>query len=358
MSILAGDIGGTHARLATFEAGEERPRKVREETWPSPEYDALLPILEAYLEEEDERPGCACLALAGPVEDGVCRLPNLGWEVDEAELSRETGIGSLRLINDFDAIGHGILVLEDDSLAVLQEGEALEGAPIAVVGAGTGLGVGYIDPAARPPRVYSSEGGHADFAPRDERECELARFLAGRHGRASWERVLSGEGLADIYRWLRGRDPSAEREAVREEMEEDDPAAVVSRHGLAGDDPLSARALRAFVSAYGAQAGNLALTFGARGGVFVAGGIAPKILEALRGGPFLEAFLAKGRMREYVADIPVRVVLDEDVGLLGSAAAAASAGSAGGGADGGPDAGGGDPATAGGPSASRGSASS
>lgn len=328
MKVLAGDIGGTHARLATFRTGGRRPEKIRERTWPSGDYDGLLPILRAFLEDEDELPARACLGLAGPVEDGVCRLPNLGWTVDGVKLAGSTGLRSVELVNDFDAIGHGVLLLEGEEVEVLQEGSPVPGAPIGLVGAGTGLGVGYLDPASDPPRIYSSEGGHADFAPRDETQWSLSRFLAGRYGRASWERVLSGEGLADIYRYLADTEPAAERSSVREEMRDEDPAAVVSRHGLAADDPLSERALKMFVSMYGAEAGNVALTFGARGGVYVAGGIAPKIVDALREDGFLDAFRAKGRMRPYVEEIPVRVVLYEDVGLLGAAAAASASGRA------------------------------
>ncbi|MGD8319396.1 MAG: glucokinase [Gemmatimonadota bacterium] len=325
MRVLAADVGGTHARLAVFEGDGSRPRKVREEQWPSEDYQGLLPIVGEFLDQESGLPDAACLALAGPVRDGVCRLPNLGWEVDGARVAEETGIPEVRLINDFDAIGHGILVLRDDELALLGGGEGKNGPPsghLAVVGAGTGLGMVGVDPSAEPPRLFDSEGGHSDFAPRNENEWALARFLAARHGRASWERVLSGDGLVDIYRFLRERGDADESAAVRAEMEEDDPAAVVSRHGLSRDDALCAGALGMFVSAYGAFAANVAMILGAQGGVYVAGGIAPQILEALKDGRFMASFHAMGRMRDYVERIPVRVVLNPDVGLLGSASVA------------------------------------
>jgi glucokinase len=322
VKVLAGDIGGTHARLATYRVDGGRPEKLREDRWPSPDYESLQPIVEAFLADEPEVPERACFGLAGPVEAGRATLPNLDWEVVADDLASGTGIAHVRLLNDFDAIGHGVLLLGTDELAVLQEGEGVAGAPVALVGAGTGLGVGYLDPSGEPPRVYSSEGGHAGFAPRDGVERGLAAWLAERHGRASRERVLSGDGLVDLYRYLRQAGAAAERPEVRAEMEEDDPAAVVSRHGLAGDDPLCDAALARFVGCYGAAAGDVALTLGARGGVYVAGGIAPKILDALREGPFMEAFRDKGRMRSYLEAIPVRVVLYEDVGLLGAAAAA------------------------------------
>lgn len=199
---------------------------------------------------------------------------------------------------------------------------------VAVVGAGTGLGVAGVEPDADPPRIHASEGGHADFAPVTEEERALARFLIGRYGRASWERVLSGDGLVDVYRHLVERGAVDESPYVRREMDGEDPAAVVSRHGLAGDDLFCEEALGMFVAAYGRFAGDVALTLGARGGVYVAGGIAPRILDALRGGRFLEAFRSKGRMSDYMARIPVKVVLNQDVGLLGAAALAGELASA------------------------------
>lgn len=322
MRILAGDIGGTHARLATFRTEGGKLRRIRKRTWRSADYETPLPILREYLDDEEEPPDRACLGLAGPVEEGTSRLPNLGWKVRREELAAATGIPWLRLINDFRAVGRGVLLLEEEQLATLQEGGTEPGAPVALIGAGTGLGIGYLAATRSPPRVYASEGGHADFAPRNETEWCLTRFLIKRYGRASCERVLSGEGLVDIYRYLRGRELSRAASGGGTGTDAEDPAAAISRRGLAGDDPLAERALEIFVSAYGALAGNVALTVGARGGVFVAGGIAPKILEALRSGPFLESFRSKGRMRGYMENISVRVVLDEDVGLLGAAAAA------------------------------------
>lgn len=316
-------MGGTHARFATFRHTGGRPEKVREKNWPSEGIDGLGGVLREYLREEDPQPDGACLALAGPVKDGSVRFPNLGWEVQRDDLAQVTRISSLRLLNDFDAVGHGVPLLRRDELETLQEGEALPGAPVAVVGAGTGLGMAYLDRSTDPPTVRSSEGGHTDFAPRGEAEVGLARFLTRKRGRASWERVLSGRGLADVYRYLAESGHASERPDIREEMRDADPAEVISRHGMAGDDALCVHALEMFVSAYGSFAGNMALALGARGGVFVAGGIAPRILGAIRQGTFMDAFLDRGRMRGYVAGVPVSVVLNGDVGLLGAAAVAA-----------------------------------
>jgi len=323
--LLTADVGGTHTRLATFRHADGRPEKVRERTWPSSELNGLASAVREYVGNEDTPPEGACLALAGPVENGAVRFPNLGWEVHRDDLADAAGVASLTLLNDFDAIGHGVLLLHDGELMTLAEGTQVDGAPIGVVGAGTGLGVAYLDPSGDSPKVYSSEGGHTDFAPRDETGWGLARYLTQRYGRASWERVLSGRGLADIYRYLVSSGYAEEQPSVRAEMHEDDPAEVVSRHGLDHDDRLCERALELFVSEYGALAGNVSLMLGARGGVFVAGGIAPKIREALREGPFMTSFREQGRMRDYVEKIPVRVVLSGDVGLLGAAAVAARA---------------------------------
>lgn len=327
MRVLAADVGGTHARLALFqgERAQDRLVPVRRREWSSEELDGLLSIVQAFLDEDDELPYAACLAVAGPVRDGSAHLPNLGWDVDADGLARETGIERLRVVNDFDAIARGVLLLTDDELAALAPGDGDPAALVAVVGAGTGLGVAAVEGAADPPRVHGSEGGHSDFAPVTEAEWALARYLVERHGRASWERVLSGDGLVQIYGHLKERGVAAELGRVRREMEAEDPATVISRHGMAGDDPLAERALDMFVTAYGRFAGDVALMLGARGGVYVAGGIAPQILEALRDGRFLEAFRSMGRMESYMADIPVRVVLNQDVGLLGSAALAADA---------------------------------
>lgn len=322
-TLLVADVGGTNARLATFRHTDGRPEKVRERIWPSADLDGLVGVVEEYVSSEDHRPAGACLALAGPVENGTVRFPNLGWEVHRDDLARAAGITSLSILNDFDAIGHGVLLLREDERFTLQAGAPVEGAPVAVVGAGTGLGVAYLDPSTDPPRVHSTEGGHADFAPRDAVEWGLARYLRSKHGRASWERVLSGSGLADVYRYLADSGYAKERASVREEMEENDPAQVVSQHGLAHDDALCERAVELFVSVYGSLAGNVALGVGALGGVFIAGGIAPRLLEVLRAGPFLKSFLERGRLREYVAAIPVSVVLTGDVGLLGAASIAA-----------------------------------
>lgn len=325
MRVLAADIGGTHARLALYEVeakGEERPRPLRQETYRSGELEGPVEAIRLFLHGADVRPTAACFAIAAPTSGNVYRLPNLGWEVREAELSDALGISPVRVINDFEAVGRGLLHLQESELATLQAGRPRAQAPIAMLGPGTGLGTGYMTWHAGRYRVHSSEGGHADFAPRDALGQELQTWLASRHGRASWERVLSGAGLVDLYHFLRERREAVEREEMLQAIADDDPAEVISTHGLEGTDPLAVRALEEFVSYLGAQAGNLALTIRAEAGVYLAGGIAPAILPALRGPSFLDAFRAKGRLSAFMERIPVRVVLNTGVGLLGAAVVA------------------------------------
>jgi len=327
MNVLAGDIGGTHARIARFrvDAGEIVELiddwKVDSGGYPGP-----APIVREYLDTRGvastELDGI-CVAVAGPIRDGVLSVPNLGWSLEVASFGEEVGFTDATLINDFVAIGHGVLALGDSDYGELQAGQGKPRGTIAVLGPGTGLGHAFLTWDDGAYRVHASEGGHADFAPGSETEWSLAMHLAERYGHASWERVVSGPGLLDIYRFLVQTDPEAEAPSIRRELEAGDAPAVISRHGVAGTDPLCQGALEMFVSALGALAGNVALTLEAYGGVYIGGGIAPKILDALRGSAFLEAFRSKGRLAGLLEAIPVRVVLDERVGLEGAALCAA-----------------------------------
>jgi glucokinase len=249
-------------------------------------------------------------------------VTNLPWEIDSRALAREFGFPRARLINDFQAIGYGIEALSDADLVVLQAGEPVTRAPRAVIGAGTGLGQGILVWDRDHYEPIATEGGHASFGPNDDLQIELTRYLLANGGRASYERVLSGHGLVRLYAFLKARGETPESVSLAEAMQKDDPAAAITRAALEQNDRLANRALDLFVDVYGAQAGNLALTAGARGGVYIAGGIAPKILPRLTDGRFLRAFLDKGRMSPYVAAVPVRVVTNPDVGLIGAALAA------------------------------------
>jgi glucokinase len=323
MHILAGDIGGTNTRLRIVRRGAHGLERVREQRYASGSYPGLAAILRDFLAAAPGPVAAACLAVAGPVRayPGGERVAvtNLPWEIDGAALAREFGWARARLINDFQAIGYGIEALAASELVTLQAGEAVAHGPRAVIGAGTGLGQGLLVWQGEHYEAIATEGGHAGFGPGDELELELARWLLRTHGHASWELVVSGPGLVRLYQFLRARGAAPESAAVAAALAGGDPAAAIAHAALEGGDALAGQALDLFVRLYGAQAGNLALTLGATGGVYVAGGIAPKILARLQGGAFIEAFRAKGGMAGFVTAVPVRVVMNEQVGLLGAA---------------------------------------
>lgn len=323
MNVLAGDVGGTNARLAVVEVADGEAVVRRQQTYPSAQYPGLAPIVRAFCGEVGTRPERACIGMACPVVADECRATNLPWTVDARALGADVGIQRVAVINDFRAVGYGLAFLDPVDLVTLQRGEPKERAPIALIGAGTGLGEAFLLWCGDRYEVFSSEGGHGDFAPRDEREAGLARFLQQQYGHASRERVVSGPGIAQAYRYLTTTGVAPEQAAVRAELEREDPAAVITRHALAGTDPLSQLALDLFVTAFGAQAGNLALTVLARGGVYLAGGIAPRIVPKLGAGGFLRAFRDKGRMSDFLTKVPVYVITNPQVGLLGAAAVAA-----------------------------------
>lgn len=323
MNVLAGDVGGTNARLAVVEVADGRAVVRHQQTYPSAQYPGLAPIVRAFCGEVGTRPERACIGMACPVVEDECRATNLPWTVDARALAAHAGIPRVAVINDFRAVGYGLALLDPADLVTLQRGEPKERAPIALIGAGTGLGEAFLLWCGDCYEVFSSEGGHGDFAPRDEREAGLARFLQRQYGHASRERVVSGPGIAQAYRYLTTTGVAPEQPAVRAELEREDPAAVITRHALAGTDPLCQLALDLFINAFGAQAGNLALTLLARGGVYLAGGIAPRIVPTLGAGGFLRAFRDKGRMSDFLANVPVHVITNPQVGLLGAAAVAA-----------------------------------
>jgi len=323
MRVLVGDIGGTNARLAVADLAGGAPRIVKEQRYRSGDAPGLAPIVRRFLDGAGERIERACFGIAGPVVDGECRTPNLPWTVSARELARDISIPSTCIINDFVAAAHGVDCLGPGDLVTLQGGHPAEHGTIALIGAGTGLGEGFLVWDGTRYRVHASEGGHADFAASDEATWRLRSSLVDDSGRVSWERVLSGPGLARLYHHLAANSFAPEHLDLRREMEEDDPAAVVTGHALEGDDPISVKALEVFMAAYGAQAGNLALTVLATGGVYLAGGIAPRIVAKLGDGTFIRAFRNKGRMAELMERIPVHVIVSPDVGLLGAARAAA-----------------------------------
>ncbi len=317
--ILAGDIGGTKTTLAIMDEVDQRLAVVEQERFASQEHKGLDAIVARFTADRQRRVRSACFGVAGPVKDGRCKTTNLPWVVDARALADHLGLQSVELINDLEANAYGIGVLAPDDFAFLHEGAEDAKGNAAMIAAGTGLGEAGIYWDGRYHHPFACEGGHTDFAPRNETELELLRFLRKRFDRVSYERILSGPGLFGIYQFLRSTGKEEEPTCLKEEISQGDPAAAISRAALSQKSELCIRALDLFVSLYGAEAGNLALKVMARGGLFVGGGIAPKIVPKLEDGTFMEAFLAKGRMRPLLEAIPVRVVLNEQTALLGAA---------------------------------------
>lgn len=317
--LLAGDVGGTKTAVALFRSTASGVRLVREATLPSGEFKSLEAVVRRFLGTRPSvRIAAACFGVAGPVVDGRCVTTNLPWHVAEKSLARAIPAPRVKLLNDLEAAAHGILTLPSRALEPLQEGKARKGNMV-LIAAGTGLGEAILVWDGARHRVLASEGGHADFAPRNDLEIDLLRFLQKEFGHVSYERVLSGPGLHNIYRFLRDTGHAPEPAWLSERLRSGDPSAVVSEVGLAGAHPLCTAALDLFVSIYGSEAGNLALKAVALGGVFVGGGIAPKIRAKLAAGVFLAAFSDKGRYRDLLASIPVRLVLEPRAPLRGAA---------------------------------------
>jgi glucokinase len=298
---------------------------IERRVYPSAAFPSLEVLVSDFLGQRGKEISRACFGIAGPVSEDSCRTTNLRWVVDARSLERTLGVPRVTLVNDFHAMAIGISVLPASDIAVLNDSPSDPNGPWALLGAGTGLGEAVVVRSGNGYDVLASEGGHTDFAPRNELEIDLLRFLLKKHARVSYERIICGRGLVTLYEFVRGRSPEAEAPAVREEMAgaKGDLAPIISRRGLAGDDPLCTQALSLFVSIYGAEAGNLALKVVARGGVFVAGGIAPKILPKLLDGTFRASFIDKGRLSPLLEATPVKVVLNSDAGLIGAAALAA-----------------------------------
>ncbi|HJU05582.1 MAG TPA: glucokinase [Nitrospiraceae bacterium] len=347
--ILAGDIGGTKTHLALFDWTEHRVEPYRERTFASGDYQSLDEVLEEFLkpptaalevrldEAEDEPTSAereasppekpltieaACFGVAGPVIENRVRTTNLPWFIDGNELATRFGIKSVRLLNDLEATAHGLLVLHPNETVSLNAGTpGASKRAIALIAAGTGLGEAILvwDGARYHP--LASEGGHTDFAPNSDLEIDLLRHLRASYLHVSYERVLSGAGLHNIYEFLRDTKKN-EPTWLAERLKAGDPAPIIAEVGLAKQAEICVQALDLFASIYGAEAGNLALKSMALDGVYLGGGIAPKLLPKLQDGTFMRAFTAKGRYKRLLSSIPVRVIMNDKAALLGSAAVA------------------------------------
>ena len=321
--ILSGDVGGTSTRLAFFAMEDGRLKELARQTFPSARYPGLEQIIEEFFSRQSYRAEAACFGIAGPVRGGRVATTNLAWVVDSESLARGLGLKSVSLLNDLEANAHGIATLAPEALSEIHPGSPGAAGNAALISAGTGLGEAGLYWDGLSHRPFATEGGHSGFAPADARETELLVHLRRRLGHVSCERVISGPGLVNIYEFLRDSGHGEEPAWLTEEMRRGDPSAAISEAGLAGRSELCAQALDLFVSAYGSEAGNLALKILATGGVYVGGGIAPKILPKLNEGRFVEAFAAKGRFEPLLRDIPIRVILDPDTALKGAARYAA-----------------------------------
>jgi len=312
--ILAGDIGGTNTRLALFNGDPRVPTRLA--VYPSAEHDGLGEMVEGFLAEAGTAPEAASFGIAGVIRDGRADGVNLRWSVESDELALQLGLARVGLINDLEANAYGIAALAGDDVAVLSAGEEDATGNAALLSAGTGLGQSglYWDGAGYRP--FATEGGHADFGPRNELQIALLRYLTDKYGHVSYERICSGGGLVDVHSFFCNLSGDPEPELT---------AAEISAAAIDGSSPTASRALDLFVSVYGAQAGNLALSLGATGGVYLGGGIAPKILPRLQQG-FMGPFLSKGRFRTTLERIPVRVILNDKAALLGAARHAANGG--------------------------------
>jgi len=317
--ILAGDVGGTKVHLALYDFVNGKLESSRDERYAAKNYSGLEEIVKQFQGADEVT--AACFGVPGPVRDGRLRLTNLPWTLDSRELAVSLGITHVFLINDLEANGYGVEELSADQVYTLSEGDSSQMGNRALIAAGTGLGEGLLIWNGRTHTPYPSEGGHADYAPRNEDEIDLLRFLKQKYnGRISQERVVSGPGLTNIYEFLREVRGIDEPAWLAERMAAEDPNAVITELAMVAKSEICEKTLDMFVSAYGAEAGNLALKLLSVGGVYVGGGIAPRILEKLKDGRFMKAFTGKGRLSQLLVNMPVRIILETRAALLGAAA--------------------------------------
>jgi glucokinase len=318
-AVLAGDIGGTKTNLGFFTKGKNRPLLQVVKTYPSKSAPGLDDIIGQFLEEYGLSVDKACFGIAGPIRKGQVKTTNLPWQVSETKLRRQFGWSRVRLINDLAATAQAIPLLRGKEVLPLNKAKAEKRGNVGLVAPGTGLGMALLVWNDRGFIPVSSEGGHMDFGPNNQAEVYLYQYLRQRFGHVSVERVLSGPGLYHIYSWLKESGPYKEPVWLKEKMGKGDRSSVITRAALGKKTPLAVAALKMFVGIFGAVAGNLALTWMTTGGMYLGGGIPPKILAPLMDHGFLKAFENKGRFREFLHKIPVRVVLNNKAALLGAA---------------------------------------
>lgn len=324
--VLAGDIGGTKTRLAFFETGAKSLACVAEGTFNSPEHAGLTEIVNSFVSSHSVRVTDACFGVAGIVKRGRAAITNLPWVVDSQQLSSLLHIDRVFLLNDVEANAYGIEVLAPDDFFVLNHGAKDAQGNRAVISAGTGLGEAGLFWNGKHHLPFASEGGHTDFSPTDDLQIELLCYMRGKYDHVSWERLVSGPGLYNIYLFLRDTGRGEETGELADSLKHADPAATISKLAMSGKSLLCELALNLFITLYGSESGNQAMKLGATGGVFLGGGIAPKIIERLKDGTFMASFLNKGRMQSHLKAMPVKVILNDKTALLGAAQYAIVAG--------------------------------
>jgi glucokinase len=321
--ILAGDIGGTNARLAYFQPQNGNLQLISEQVFPSREYRDFSEIVSKFLRESSARPDMACFGIAGPVHNGRVETSNLPWIIEQSSLAEQIHLPATLLINDLEASAWGISALRPQDLVALNRVPPAVGNQ-AVIAPGTGLGEAGLFWNGSQHQVFACEGGHTDFAPKGDLQIELLRFLAARYGHVSYERIVSGPGLVNVYDFLREKHAAEEPAGFGTPLAPVDAAAAISHAALNGTNPLAERALDLWVAIFGAEAGNLALKTMATGGIFLGGGISPKILPKLNAPAFMQSFLDKGRLRPLLEGIAVQVITNDKAGLLGAARCASA----------------------------------
>jgi len=322
--ILAGDVGGTKVHLALYDFQNGKLHSIRDQKFPAHEFASLDAVVEQFLgsdQGERSKIAAACFGCPGPVRGGRLKLTNLPWVLDVHELQKSLDIEHIFLINDLEANGYGILELTPDKIYTLHAANKAAVGHRGLISAGTGLGEALLIWDGKHHRPIASEGGHCDFAPRTDREVALLQYLLRTlKGHVSYERVLSGPGITNIYTYLRDVEKLQEPQWLRDRLATEDPNAVVGQCAQDGSSSICFEAMRTFSAIYGAEAGNIALKVLAMGGIYLGGGIAPKIIQTLENGDFIQAFLDKGRLSPLLQSIPVRIILDDTCALLGAAA--------------------------------------
>ncbi len=318
--ILVGDIGGTRTRLAAFQTEGNRLECAVEKEYASQEHNGLQEVLVQFIRTEQIPVHSACFGVAGPVRGGQSKISNLPWTIDSKELSAQLKLPSVGLLNDLEAYAYGIDALESKDFVTLSEGSEHAEGNRAVISARTGLGVAglYWDGYRHHP--FACEGGHADFAPRDQAQTELLTYLQKKYGRISYERVLSGPGIKNIYDFLRDTKKAEEPAEVHEQMASArDVAALISKLAIEGKSAICQQTMAMFVSVFGAETGNCALRYMTTGGIFIGGIIAGKNVDKMKDPVFMQSFLDKGRMASLLRDMPVKIIVNDDCGLIGAA---------------------------------------